>query len=205
MGGAGAAQVGGVCAHRQLGGGGAFTGSGVQRPTSADSSPRTGGGPSAPSTRLQSGLSKGTGAVPGSSSGHAAASRQHVAAAGQQLCLIRSAAERLANPERLNLDRRGLKFCPLLQDEDRLRLLNYQNNEIAEITNLQTLPHLIFLDMYSNQIKQISGLEAVPTLRVLMLGKNEIERIEHLEVLLKLDVLDLHCNQLTKVGAAAAC
>ena len=59
----------------------------------------------------------------------------------------RSQAERLASPERLNLDRRGLTACPLLQGEERLRLLNYQNNAIAEISNLHTLPYLIFLDL----------------------------------------------------------
>ena len=36
-----------------------------------------------------------------------------------QLNLTRTAAERHANPERLNLDRRGLKAFPLLQDEER--------------------------------------------------------------------------------------
>jgi hypothetical protein len=34
--------------------------------------------------------------------------------------------ERALNPERLNLDRRQLTACPILENEARLRLLNYQ-------------------------------------------------------------------------------
>lgn len=113
--------------------------------------------------------------------------------------ISRTAAERMASPERLNLDRRGLQACPLLQGEERLRLLNYQNNAIRAISNLHTLPYLIFLDLYNNQIGAISGLEQVPSLRVLMLGKNLIEKIERLDCLAKLDVLDLHCNQLHSI------
>lgn len=118
--------------------------------------------------------------------------------AGQSV-LYRSKAERMVNPERLNLDRRGLRACPILEGEDRLRLLNYQNNSIELIANLHNLPNLIFLDLYNNQITRIGGLDAVPTLRVLMLGKNDIEKIEGLEGLPRLDVLDLHCNRLRRI------
>ena len=75
--------------------------------------------------------------------------------------ITRTAAERMASPERLNLDRRGLQACPLLQGEERLRLLNYQNNSIRVISNLHTLPYLIFLDLYNNHLTHISGLEQV--------------------------------------------
>ena len=40
------------------------------------------------------------------------------------------------NPEQLNLDRRKLTTCPLLEGEGRLRLLNYQNNQIRRMCNL---------------------------------------------------------------------
>ena len=43
-----------------------------------------------------------------------------------QTVMYRSPAEKLADPERLNLDRRGLTSCPVLEGEERLRLLNYQ-------------------------------------------------------------------------------
>lgn len=117
------------------------------------------------------------------------------------LVVYRSAAERTANPERLNLDRRHLRACPLLKYEERVRLLNYQNNSITSIANLRGLPNLIFLDLYNNQLEVVGAeLAQVPTLRVLMLGKNRIQHIGNcLETLVKLDVLDLHSNLITKV------
>lgn len=39
------------------------------------------------------------------------------------------------NPEQLNLDRRKITVCPLLEGEGRLRLLNYQNNQIHHMCN----------------------------------------------------------------------
>jgi leucine-rich repeat-containing protein 49 len=115
------------------------------------------------------------------------------------LVVYRKPSERLANPERLNLDRRELAHLPLLEGEEKLRLLNFQHNAIAKIENLVSLPSLIFLDLYSNQIREISGLHTVPTLRVLMLGKNLIDKIKNLQYLTKLDVLDLHSNQITAI------
>jgi len=118
----------------------------------------------------------------------------------ETLVVYRSPEERAANPERLNLDRRHLTACPILKNEERIRLLNYQNNYIEEIQYLNHLPNLIFLDLYNNCIEHLShNLECVPTLRVLMLGKNRIKMITHLEKLVKLDVLDLHSNAIAKV------
>lgn len=115
------------------------------------------------------------------------------------LVVYRSPSERNANPERLNLDRRDLTQMPLLEGEERLRLLNYQHNLISKIENLLSLPNLIFLDLYNNQIKEINGLHTVPSLRVLMLGKNLIDKIKNLNALNKLDVLDLHSNKIAKI------
>lgn len=115
------------------------------------------------------------------------------------LVVYRSPVERNANAERLNLDRRDLTQMPLLEGEERLRLLNYQHNLIPKIENLLSLPNLIFLDLYNNQIKEINGLHTVPTLRVLMLGKNLIDKIKNLNALSKLDVLDLHSNKILKI------
>jgi Leucine-rich repeat (LRR) protein len=113
------------------------------------------------------------------------------------LVVYRTPEERLRNPERLNLDRRGLEICPILEQEQRLRLLNYQNNSIKQITNLENLPNLIFLDLYNNQIFTLDGpLCNIKGLRVLMAGKNKITKITNLEFLRKLDVLDLHSNEI---------
>eukprot|EP01062_Namystynia_karyoxenos_P015069 TRINITY_DN15471_c0_g1_i2.p1 TRINITY_DN15471_c0_g1~~TRINITY_DN15471_c0_g1_i2.p1 ORF type:complete len:696 (+),score=205.49 TRINITY_DN15471_c0_g1_i2:76-2088(+) len=113
---------------------------------------------------------------------------------GSVLHIRRPSELRLANPERFNLDRKRLTACPVLECEERLKLLNYQNNFITQISNLHGLPNLVFLDLYNNSIRSISGLESVPTLRVLMLGRNAVEKIEGLGGLPRLDVLDLHNN-----------
>lgn len=113
------------------------------------------------------------------------------------LVVFRTTEERLRNPERLNLDRRQLEICPLLEQEQRLRLLNFQNNSIRSIQNLENLPNLIFLDLYNNKITSLEGpLSTVKGLRVLMAGKNKITTISNLHPLRKLDVLDLHSNEI---------
>ena len=112
----------------------------------------------------------------------------------------RTAEARASNPERLNLDHRSLTVCPLLEGEQRLRLLNYQHNSLRRISNLTGVGNLIFLDLYNNQIESIGALDHVPMLRVLMLGKNRIRTIENLDPLPKLDVLDLHSNAISSLG-----
>lgn len=119
---------------------------------------------------------------------------------GDTFVVFRTAEERLRNPERLNLDRRQLDHCPVLEQEQRLRLLNYQNNNIKLIANLENLPNLIFLDLYNNKIVTLDGpLAHVKGLRVLMAGKNRINKISNLLSLKKLDVLDLHSNEIKLV------
>lgn len=114
------------------------------------------------------------------------------------LVVYRTNEERARNPERLNLDKRQLEICPLLEQEQRLRLLNYQNNNIKVIQNLENLPNLIFLDLYNNKITSLNGsLTLVKGLRVLMAGKNKISSISNLSPLRKLDVLDLHSNDIS--------
>ncbi len=91
--------------------------------------------------------------------------------------MCRSREDKSANPERLSIDNRQLTACPVLEGEERLRLLNYQNNNIQTISNVSNLPNLIFLDLYNNSIKSLTGLQSVTQLRVLMLGKNKISQV----------------------------
>lgn len=86
--------------------------------------------------------------------------------------VLRSPEERAANPERLNLDRRQLMVCPILEGEERLRLLNLQHNSIGRIQHLDGLRRLVFLDLYDNLVHEITGLGGLVSLRVLMLGRN---------------------------------
>nr|XP_026691632.1 leucine-rich repeat-containing protein 49 isoform X2 [Ciona intestinalis] len=113
--------------------------------------------------------------------------------------VYRTSEERAANPDRLNLDRRRLTVCPILEGEEHLRLLNFQHNLITRIQHLSNLRRLIFLDLYDNQIEEMTGLSSLKSLRVLMLGKNRIRQISSLDNLVKLDVLDLHGNQIQTV------
>lgn len=116
------------------------------------------------------------------------------------LVVFRLHDERARNPERLNLDRRQLDICPQLEQEQRLRLLNFQNNNIRLIQNIENLPNLIFLDLYNNKITSLDGcLSTVKGLRVLMVGKNRISQISNLTGLKKLDVLDLHSNEIKEI------
>eukprot|EP01065_Artemidia_motanka_P036904 TRINITY_DN4496_c0_g1_i1.p1 TRINITY_DN4496_c0_g1~~TRINITY_DN4496_c0_g1_i1.p1 ORF type:complete len:699 (+),score=173.94 TRINITY_DN4496_c0_g1_i1:68-2164(+) len=118
---------------------------------------------------------------------------------GSVLHIRRPSEVRIANPERFNLDRKRLTACPILEGEERLKLLNFQNNFITQISNLHGLPNLVFLDLYNNSITSITGLECVPTLRVLMLGRNCIEKVDGLGALSRLDVLDLHNNNIEQM------
>jgi len=118
----------------------------------------------------------------------------------ESLVVFRSPEERLRNPERLNLDRRQLDVCPIMEQELRLRLLNFQNNNIRQIQNLENLPNLIFLDLYNNKLTSLEGpIASVKGLRVLMAGKNRISAISNLTALRKLDVLDLHSNDIKQI------
>ena len=117
------------------------------------------------------------------------------------LVVFRTPDERMRNPERLNLDKRQLDVCPILEQENRLRLLNYQNNNIRIIQHVENLPNLIFLDFYNNKLTTLDGpVSAAKGLRVLMAGKNRLTQISNLTNLKKLDVLDLHSNEIQKIN-----
>ena len=86
--------------------------------------------------------------------------------------VYRSAEVRATNPDRLNLNMRQLPVLPILEGEEKLRMLNLQHNSIPQLQNLNILRRLVFLDMYDNLVQDITGLESLPSLRVLMLGRN---------------------------------
>ncbi|CAE7724342.1 Lrrc49, partial [Symbiodinium pilosum] len=111
----------------------------------------------------------------------------------------RSAKARNRSPEHLHLDRRQLGRCPVLEEEERLRLLSFDGTSGGCIEHLDNLPNLTFLDLYDNKIQVMENLEKCRNLRVLMLGKNQIQRIDNLKTLEKLDVLDLHSNRIKEI------
>lgn len=58
--------------------------------------------------------------------------------------------ERANNLEKLSLDYLDLTHMPLLEGEEKLKILTYQHNRIPSIQNLVSLPNLLYLDMYDN-------------------------------------------------------
>jgi leucine-rich repeat-containing protein 49 len=74
------------------------------------------------------------------------------------IIIYRRPSERDSNVEKMNLDSRCLKHVPLLEGEERIKYLNLQNNEIAKIENLVSLPNLTFIDLSMNRLKDISNL-----------------------------------------------
>ncbi|KAF5280438.1 hypothetical protein FQR65_LT03247 [Abscondita terminalis] len=114
----------------------------------------------------------------------------------------RTSQEKEKNPDRINLDRRGLSMLPILEDEVNLRLLSLQHNLLNNLEGFkqQGFPFLVFLDIYDNQLERIHCLEGLESLRVLLMGKNRIKQIEGLESLVKIEVLDLHGNQILHIN-----
>lgn len=65
-----------------------------------------------------------------------------------------------------------LTHIPLLEGEEKLKILTYQHNRVTKIENLVSLPTLLYIDLYDNMIKEIENLNAITQLRVLLLPKN---------------------------------
>lgn len=101
--------------------------------------------------------------------------RQHD---GKSLYVCRGDKEKEKNPDRINLDRRGLIEVPIFDDDDknRLRLLSLQHNMLTNLNGFdcQSFRTLVFLDIYDNQLDKINDndLSSMENLRVLLLGKN---------------------------------
>ena len=131
-------------------------------------------------------------------------------AAGSSSVLIRRSPEEIrAQPDKLNLDGRGLDACPTIEGEDHsLRLLSLKSNRIAAIGFLGRLSALIFLDLYGNRLTSLEGLSsaALPSLRVLMVGRNKIRSLAGLRGgPPRLDVLDAHGNELEDLSGLESC
>lgn len=88
--------------------------------------------------------------------------------------ITRTQKQKEKDPDRITLDRRGLVNIPVIEREERLRLLSLQHNLITNLDHLkcQNFPYLVFLDLYDNQLEKVCGLENVENLRVILMGKN---------------------------------
>lgn len=120
------------------------------------------------------------------------------------LIIYRRPKERLQNPEKIQLDSRGLKHIPLLEGEERIKYLNLQNNEILKIENLVSLPNLHFLDLSQNKLTELGPcISKLAAMRVLILSKNMLSALSGpggvapiVSCLTNLDMLDLHDNRI---------
>ena len=131
------------------------------------------------------------------------------AGSSSPLLLRRSPEEIRAQPDKLNLDGRGLDVCPTIQGEEQsLRLLSLKNNRIPALGCLGRLSSLVFLDLYGNRLTSLEGLgsAALPSLRVLMVGRNRISSLTGLRAgPPRLDVLDAHGNDLEDLSGLESC
>ena len=120
------------------------------------------------------------------------------------LIIYRRPKERLQNPEKIQLDSRGLQHIPLLEGEERIKYLNLQNNEILKIENLVSLPNLHFLDLSQNKLTELGlCISKLTAMRVLILSKNMLSALNGpngiasvVSSLINLDMLDLHDNRI---------
>ena len=91
---------------------------------------------------------------------------------------------------------------PLLEGEEKLKMLTFQHNKIAKIENLISLPNLLYLDLHDNLIRDIENI-AIPSIKVLLIAKNQLAKIKNIHELTKLEVLDLHSNKIPKMEGLA--
>ncbi len=93
-----------------------------------------------------------------------------------------------------------LTHIPLLEGEEKLKVLSLQHNNIQKIENIVSLPNLSYLDLYDNFIKDLDGINNAFNLKILIIGKNNIQEIRSGLNLKKLEVLDLHSNKIKKIS-----
>ena len=74
--------------------------------------------------------------------------------------------------------------------------LDFYDNQIEKIENLNQLTTLEILDLSFNKFKKIENLDQLINLRKLYFVHNQINKIENLDTLVNLEMLELGDNQL---------
>jgi len=69
--------------------------------------------------------------------------------------VYRRPSQRVLSPEKVLLEQRGLKHIPLLEGEEKVKLLSLARNEIYKIENLVSMPSLMHLDLSENLLTEI--------------------------------------------------
>ena len=77
--------------------------------------------------------------------------------------------------------------------------LDFYDNQIEKIENLNQLTTLEILDISFNRLSKIENLDKLTNLRKLFLVHNHFTKIENLENLTKLELLEMGDNQLRQI------
>ena len=117
----------------------------------------------------------------------------------KKLIVYRLPHSRNKSLEILNLNNRDLPLIPLFENEDKLKYLSMETNNINKIENLVSLDNLVYLNLYENNIREIENLNNVKKLKILLLGRNNINQIKNLNSLTELETLDLHNNKIKNI------
>lgn len=80
-----------------------------------------------------------------------------------------------------------------------LTYLEFYDNQIAKVENLDALVNLETLDLSFNRISKIENLEKLTKLKTLFFVHNKITKIEGLDTLTELEYLELGDNRITKI------
>ena len=104
----------------------------------------------------------------------------------KKLIVYRLPHSRNKSLEILNLNNRDLPLIPLFENEDKLKYLSMETNNINKIENLVSLDNLVYLNLYENNIREIENLNNVKKLKILLLGRNNINQIKNLNSLTEL-------------------
>ena len=114
----------------------------------------------------------------------------------KKLIVYRLPHSRNKSLEKLNLNNKDLPLIPLFENEDKLKYLSMESNNINKIENLVSLNNLVYLNLYENNIREIENLNNVKKLKILLLSRNNISQIKNLNNLSELELLDLHSNKI---------
>ncbi|MEG5162530.1 leucine-rich repeat domain-containing protein [Microcoleus sp. AT3-A2] len=103
----------------------------------------------------------------------------------------------LSNLTNLNLENNQISDLTPLQSLTNLTNLNLGNNQISDLTPLQSLTNLIELNLENNQISDLTPLQSLTSLKYLNLDNNQISDLTPLKFLTCLTYLNLDNNQIS--------
>ncbi|MEG4250729.1 leucine-rich repeat domain-containing protein [Microcoleus sp. Pol10D4] len=103
----------------------------------------------------------------------------------------------LSNLTNLNLENNQISDLTPLQSLTNLTNLNLGNNQISDLTPLQSLTNLIELNLENNQISDLTPLQSLTSLKYLNLSHNQISDLTPLKFLTCLTYLNLSHNQIS--------